>query len=571
MKNLIEGNKRYKALLSMSVLASVAALSATSVNATDVTPQIVGGSETTPYSRPYQVALLMNGRQGCGGTLISKDWVLTAAHCLDSASTSNLTVKVGAHSMSAGDGTTLRVSQIISHEYWRGASSITSGYDIAVLRLATPASSSITPAVLPTQAIADQIAGVGQYVTVSGWGLTYGGSRTPSDRLREVALPVLSNSSCSNQLGQNVGSGVICGGGPNGTSACNGDSGGPYAVQSGGQYYSIGTVSWGRNCVGATAFTRTTAYLDWIEGKTGIKAGGGGGVVDEMPQARFSSSVNGNTVSFNNNSSDDNGIVSSNWRFGDGSVSSAANPSHTYNNAGTYTVTLTVTDTQGQTDSTAASVTIAGDNCPQVLTETSSYPTWSASTSYAIGDKVSYQGVNYEATWWSTGAVPTIYTNVWRVVGTGGGGGGGGDQCPDDNEAPVASFSVSTTELTASFNNSSSDDKAVVSNSWNFGDGVTSSSANPSHTYATQGTYTVSLTVTDAEGLSSTTSKSVTVNDGVIVDPGCNGIAAWSATNSYTIGDVVAYQGKKYNAIWWSTGASPAVFSNVWSLAGTCQ
>ncbi len=567
MKNLIEGNKQYQTVLSLSALATVAALSTTSVQASDVTPQIVGGSETTPYSRPYQVALLMNGRQGCGGTLISKDWVLTAAHCLDSASTSNLTVKVGAHSMSAGDGTTLRVSQIISHEYWRGASSITSGYDIAVLRLATPASSSITPAVLPTQAIADQIAGVGQYATVSGWGLTYGGSRTPSDRLREVALPILSNSSCSSELGRNVGSGVICGGGPNGTSACNGDSGGPYAVQSGGQFYSIGTVSWGRNCVGATAFTRTTAYLDWIERKTGIKPGGGGGV-DELPQARFSSSVNGNTVSFNNNSSDDNGVVSSNWRFGDGNVSSLANPTHTYANAGSYTVTLTVTDTQGQTDSTAATVTIAGDSCPQLSAGPASFPTWNASTSYAIGDKVSYQGVNYEATWWSTGALPTIYTNVWKVVGT---GGGGGDQCPDDNEAPLASFSVSTNDLTASFNNSSSDDKAVVSNSWNFGDGTTSTSVNPSHTYATDGSYTVKLTVTDAEGLSSTTSKVVTVSSDVVVDPGCDGVTAWSQSTSYALGDIVAFQGKKYTAIWWSTGASPAVFSNVWSLTGTCQ
>ena len=567
MKNFIEGNKQYKAVLSVSALATVAALSVTSVQANDVTPQIVGGSETTPYSRPYQVALLMNGRQGCGGTLISKDWVLTAAHCLDSASTSNLTVKVGAHSMSAGDGTTHRISQITSHEYWRGANSIASGYDIAVLRLSTPASSTITPAVLPTQAIADQIAAVGQYVTVSGWGLTYGGSRTPSDRLREVALPVISNSSCSSQLGANVGNGVICGGGPNGTSACNGDSGGPYAVQSGGQYYSIGTVSWGKNCVGATAFTRTTAYLDWIESKTGVKAGGGGGGVDELPQARFSTSVNGNTVSFNNNSSDDNGIVSSNWNFGDGNASSTANPSHTYDNAGSYTVTLTVTDTTGQTDSTAASVTITGDNCPQTLTSVESYPAWSASTSYAIGDKVSHQGVNYEATWWSTGAVPTIYTNVWKEVGS---GGGGDDQCPDENEAPVASFSVSTGELTASFSNSSSDDKAVVSNSWNFGDGVTSSSANPTHTYADDGNYTVKLTVTDAEGLSSTTSKLVSVSRG-IVDPGCNGVAAWSASTSYAVGDVVAHQGKKYNAIWWSTGASPAVFSNVWSLAGSCQ
>lgn len=566
MKNLFEANKQHKSLLTLSALVTLSALSSTTLQATEITPQIVGGSESTPYSRPYQVALLMNGRQGCGGTLISKDWVLTAGHCLDSASTSSLTVKIGAHSMSAGDGTTHNVSQIISHENWRGASNIASGYDIAVLRLATPASSSIIPATLPTQAIADQIAAVGQYVTVSGWGLTYGGSRTPSDKLREVALPVISNSSCSSQLGTNVGNGVICGGGPNGTSACNGDSGGPYAVNSGGKYYSIGTVSWGKNCVGATAFTRTTAYLDWIESKTGIKAGGGG-VVDELPQARFTSSVNGNSVSFSNNSSDDQGIASSSWSFGDGNVSSSTNPSHTYNSAGSYTVTLTVTDTQGQTDSTAASVIIAGDTCPQVSTSAESFTPWSASASYAIGDKVSHQGVNYEATWWSTGAVPTIYTNVWKVIGTG----GGDNECPDENEAPVASFSVSSNELTASFSNSSSDDNGVVSNSWNFGDGVTSSSVNPSHTYTTDGSYTVVLTVTDAEGLSNTVSQIVSVSSDVIVDPGCDGVAAWSSTVSYAVGDVVAHNGKKYNAIWWSTGASPEVFSNVWAQAGTCQ
>lgn len=565
MNKLFTENKKGKEIFSLTVMAAVMALDSTTAQASDVTPQVVGGSESTPYSRPYQVALLMNGRQGCGGTLISKDWVLTAGHCLDSASTSSLTVKIGAHSMSAGDGKTHRVSQIISHENWRGANNITSGYDIAVLRLATPASSSITPASLPTQAIADQIAGVGQYVTVSGWGLTYGGSRTPSDKLREVALPVISNSNCSSQLGANVGNGVICGGGPNGTSACNGDSGGPYAAQSGGKYYSIGTVSWGKNCVGATAFTRTTAYLDWIERKTGVKPDSGG-TVDELPEARFSTSVNSNTVSFSNNSTDDNGIVSSNWSFGDGSSSNTTSPVHTYENSGSYTVTLTVTDTKGQTDSTAASVTINDNTCPQVLTSGESYPAWSASVSYAIGDKVSHQGINYEATWWSTGAVPTVYNNVWKVIGT-----GDDNQCPDDNEAPVAQFSVSINALTASFSNSSSDDNAVVSNSWNFGDGSTSSSTNPTHSYFTEGSYNVTLTVTDGEGLSSTTSRTVSVTGGVIVDPGCDGIAAWSSSTSYSLGDVVAYNGKKYQAIWWSTGAQPDVFSNVWTLAGTCQ
>jgi secreted trypsin-like serine protease len=132
----------------------------------DPTPHIVGGKESTPYSRPYQVALLFNGQQGCGGTLLSKDWVLTAAHCLDNVSTSSLTVRVGAHSIRANDGQTLRVSQIISHENWRGANGIRSGYDLGLLRLASPASSEYTPAKLPTAEIEQTYASVGRNVTV---------------------------------------------------------------------------------------------------------------------------------------------------------------------------------------------------------------------------------------------------------------------------------------------------------------------------------------------------------------------------------------------------------------------
>ena len=223
-------------------------------------PSIVGGVETTPNSRPYQVALLMNGRQGCGGTLISPSWVLTAAHCLDSASTSSLTVQVGAHSMSRRDGQNVRVSQIIKHENWQGAQGIRSGWDIAVLKLATPVSSSIKPAKLPSVRLADQISAVGKAVTVSGWGLTRN-QGSASDVLREVNLTVMTNQACSSDLRFNVPASVICGAGTGGVSACNGDSGGPYATAYNGNFYSIGTVSWGNACVGATAFTRTSSYL----------------------------------------------------------------------------------------------------------------------------------------------------------------------------------------------------------------------------------------------------------------------------------------------------------------------
>jgi PKD repeat protein len=573
MKNINKNNKMLLTAFSLSAFAALSALSTQAVaNSTtkigsfdtEATTNIVGGNQTTPYSRPYQVALLMNGRQGCGGTLIGAQWVLTAAHCLDNASTSSLTVRVGAHSIRANDGETIRVSQIITHQNWRGASGIQSGYDIGVLRLATPASSSITPAALPTQAIGDQIAAVGQYVTVSGWGLTYN-QGSPSDTLREVALPVISNSSCSSELGANVGNGVICGGGPNGTSACNGDSGGPFAVQSNGKFYSIGTVSWGRACSGATAFTRTTAYLAWIEQQTGIKPDG---VIppDELPVARFTSSVTGNSVYFNNNSTDDGGIVGSSWLFGDGGSSTSASPSHNYVNSGNYTVTLTVTDTSGQTNSTSATVTIGTDECPSAMA-VGSFPTWSASSSYALGDNVSFQGKNYEAIWWSTGASPAVFSNVWKVIGD---DDGTGTDCPDENTAPVASFSTSVNELTVTFSNASTDDKAVVSYSWNFGDSTTSTSKNPSHDYAADGSYTVTLTVSDVEGLTNSTSKNVTVESGS-VDNGCDGIDAWSATTSYGLGDEVAYNGTKYTSIWWSTTARPDVFSNVWTANGACS
>ena len=82
------------------------------------------------------------------------------------------------------------------------------------------------------------------------------------------------------------------------------------------------------------------------------------------------------------------------------------------------------------------------------------------------------------------------------------------------NVAPNASFTHSASGLTVSFSDTSSDsDGSIASRSWNFGDNGTSSSANPSHTYAEAGNYTVTLTVTDNDGASDSTSVNVTVAD----------------------------------------------------------
>ena len=89
------------------------------------------------------------------------------------------------------------------------------------------------------------------------------------------------------------------------------------------------------------------------------------------------------------------------------------------------------------------------------------------------------------------------------------GGGGGG------NVAPVAGFSYTTNALLASFTDSSTDsDGTIASRSWNFGDGGTSTATNPTHTYASANTYSVSLLVTDNGGLTNTKTQSVTVTSG---------------------------------------------------------
>ena len=91
------------------------------------------------------------------------------------------------------------------------------------------------------------------------------------------------------------------------------------------------------------------------------------------------------------------------------------------------------------------------------------------------------------------------------------------------NVPPTANFSFTTSGLTASFTDTSTDsDGTIASRSWSFGDATTSTATNPSKTYAAANTYDVTLTVTDNVGASASVTKSVTVTAPANVAPTAN-------------------------------------------------
>ena len=240
--------------------------------------KITGGTDAFISDFPWQVYYI-SGNTRCGGSIISKNWVVTAAHCTKTSNgsivpTSEMTIKVGANNpYNALEGGKYYISEVIVHEGYNGQ---TLENDIALLKLNEPIN--FANAVPIKLVSADDVAagatdpGIMSWVT--GWGLTNAYQNVFPSKLQKVQLPIVSNAQAATVWGSIPKTNIMAGYLNGNKDACDGDSGGPLVVPVSGEYKLAGIVSWGSaNCNTYGGYIRVSSFEDWIRTNTGIGIG----------------------------------------------------------------------------------------------------------------------------------------------------------------------------------------------------------------------------------------------------------------------------------------------------------
>ncbi|NXP46656.1 OVCH2 protein, partial [Heliornis fulica] len=236
--------------------------------------RIIGGEEAVPYSWPWQVSVQISDEHICGGAVLAKEWVVTAAHCFNSKELYRdfWMVVTGLHDLTDQEYRQVpSVAQYIIHPSFNKT---TMDSDIALLQLAEPLEFNdyVRPVCLPAK---EEVAQPSRVCVVTGWG-AHEEDREKGKKLHQLEVPILVLDTCQSyyvNLPSKVNKRMICAGFPleEGKDSCTGDSGGPLVCSSEdnlGFYTLHGITSWGLGCGRKRypgVYTNVGVFVDWIK------------------------------------------------------------------------------------------------------------------------------------------------------------------------------------------------------------------------------------------------------------------------------------------------------------------
>ena len=236
---------------------------------TSPSSRIINGTEVDPHQYPWTAAILKTGIHGvfCGASIISRQFILTAAHCIDFEFSKDCAkIRLGAHLINY-----VKDPEQNSRDFEIDDWKIHEGYndkfenDIALIKLKTPIDygNAIRPICLPKKRV--QIK-PNKPITVVGWGTTEEGDN--SKVLLGVELKTCSFKKCQDAYPEEkIEKSMFCAFKP-GKDTCNGDSGGPAMMRAKNKQWNIvGVTSWGYGCATSYpgVYTRVSYFIDWIE------------------------------------------------------------------------------------------------------------------------------------------------------------------------------------------------------------------------------------------------------------------------------------------------------------------
>uniref|UniRef100_A0A8C4UCC6 Peptidase S1 domain-containing protein n=2 Tax=Falco TaxID=8952 RepID=A0A8C4UCC6_FALTI len=221
--------------------------------------RVVGGVDCPPHSQPWQVAILDMYKLYCGGVLVARQWVVTAAHCTTPGITS---VHLGKHNLYTREWGQMQkmVQKFVAHPDYDPT---TKDNDIMMMKLLTPVT--ITDRIRPVP-VASCLPEPGTTCVTSGWGATTSPEVSYPDVLQCVNVTIFSTAECQQLYPGSITENMLCAGSlQGGRDSCQGDSGGPLVCNGTLQ----GIVSWGMEKCGQPkrpgVYTKVCRYSQWIQ------------------------------------------------------------------------------------------------------------------------------------------------------------------------------------------------------------------------------------------------------------------------------------------------------------------